>query len=66
MRLTQAEVQRIQRHFDRAAAIDRVRAFCDGWELDHGVGAHPVVLQGLNHAALAFADLRELLGACAL
>ncbi len=43
------------------AAVDRVRDFCDGWELDHGAGAHPVVLQGLNHMALAFDDLRELL-----
>lgn len=40
-----------------AMALDRVDAFCAGWERDHGPECHPVVLEGLNHMALAYPDL---------
>ncbi len=37
-------------------ALDRVQEFCEGWGFEHGPDAHPVVLEGLNHLALAYGE----------
>ncbi len=40
--------------------LSRLRAFCDGWERDHG-GRTPIVEEGGNHGQLLLADLIEVL-----